>query len=175
MANPPDWLVVGKIVAAFGTKGEIRVMSQTDFPERFAAGSRLFVEREPGAFTVQTCRWHKGQPLLKLSGIEDRDRAEAFHGRYLRVPGEALAPLEDGEYYLFQLMGLTVVADDGRELGTIGDILHTGANDVYVVPTPKGELLLPAIKEVVQEVDLSAGRMTVHLLPGLLPGDAEDA
>jgi 16S rRNA processing protein RimM len=175
MVNPPEWLVVGKIVAAFGTKGEIRVLSQTDFPERFNAGSTLFIEREELAFTVQSCRWQKGQAVIKLSGIDDRDRAAGLHGRYLRVPGTDLANLEQDQYYLFQIMGLRVVSDDGRELGTVNDILQTGANDVYVVPTPKGELLLPAIKSVIRQVDLAAGRLIVHLLPGLMPGEAAEA
>jgi 16S rRNA processing protein RimM len=174
MANAPEWLVVGKVLAAFGTKGELRVMSQTDFPQRFEPGERLFVEREPEPFTIESCRWHKGQPLLKLGGVDDRDRAEMLHGRYLRVPGEQLAELEEGEYYLFQVLGLTVVTEAGLELGTIGDVLQTGANDVYVVPTPKGELLLPAIKDVVKDVDLKAGRMVVSLLPGLMPGEGEE-
>ncbi|MFI5268372.1 MAG: ribosome maturation factor RimM [Chloroflexota bacterium] len=174
MPNAPDWLVVGKIVAAFGTKGELRVMSQTDFPKRFEAGAEMWVEREERSFTVEHCRWQKGQAVLKLSAVEDRDRAEELRGRYLRVPGSDLADLEEGEYYLFQLMGLTVLTEEGRELGRIKDVLQTGANDVYVVDTPRGELLLPAIEEVIREVDLPSGRLVVHLLPGLMPDEAEE-
>jgi len=172
VGQAPEWLVVGRIVAAFGTKGEIRVMPETNFPEaRFSTGVRLFVEREAEAFAVEQVRWHKGQALLKLAGIDDRDRAEELHGRYLRVPGEDLASLDEGEYYLFQLVGLAVVSDMGEELGSITEVLQTGANDVYVVPTAKGELLLPATAEVVREVDLAAGRLVAHLLPGLMPGE----
>ncbi|HLY67081.1 MAG TPA: ribosome maturation factor RimM [Chloroflexota bacterium] len=175
MAETPEWLVVGKIVAAFGTKGEIRVMSQTDFPERFEPGAKLFVERELEPFAIEHSRWQKGQAVLKLGGVDDRDRAESLHGRYLRVPGEDIAALEEDRYYLFQIMGLKVITDEGQELGQIGDILQTGANDVYVVPTAKGELLLPAIADVVKQVDLPGGRLVVHLLPGLMPGAPEDA
>ena len=171
MADAPEWLVIGKIVAAFGTKGEMRVMSQTDFPARFNAGSRLFVEREEPAFTIEHCRWQKGQAILKLTGVDDRERAEDLHGRYLQVPGSELAELEQDQYYLFQIMGLRVVTDEGRELGTVSDVLETGANDVYVVPTGQGELLLPAIGEVIKDVDLTAGKLVVHLLPGLMPGE----
>jgi 16S rRNA processing protein RimM len=173
VSNAPDWLVVGKIVAAFGTKGELRVMSQTDFPERFEAGAKLWIEREERPFTVEHCRWQKGQALLKLTSIDDRDRAEELHGRYLRVPGSELAQLEEGEYYVFQLVGLTAVTDDGRELGSITEVLQTGANDVYVVATPRGELLLPAIKDVVKEVDLASGKLIAHLLPGLMPDEPD--
>ncbi|HVA24819.1 MAG TPA: ribosome maturation factor RimM [Chloroflexota bacterium] len=174
MADAPDWLVVGRIVAAFGTKGELRVMSQTDFPERFEIGAELWMERQDRPFTVEHCRWQKGQAILKLGAIDDRDQAEELHGRYLRVPGSALAELDEGEYYLFQLRGLTVITEDGRELGRVDDVLQTGANDVYIVATPHGELLLPAIEDVIKEVDLAAGRMVVHLLPGLMPDKAED-
>jgi 16S rRNA processing protein RimM len=171
VADAPEWLVVGKIVAAFGTKGELRVLSQTDFPERFAAGAQLWVERESEPFTVNHCRWHKGQAYVQLDRVADRDRAEALRGRYVRVPGDRLAELDEGEYYLFQLIGLTVVTEDGRELGPIKDVLQTGANDVYVVDTARGELLLPAIKDVILDVDVPAGKLTAHLLPGLMPGE----
>ena len=173
MANAPDWLVVGRVVAAFGTKGELRVLSQTDFPSRFDPGATLWIERESDAFTVEHSRWQKGQAVLKLAEVGDRDRAEELCGRWLRVPGDNLAELDEGEYYLFQLMGLNVVSDDGRALGAVREVLQTGANDVYVVDTPGGELLLPAIKDVVKKVDLQAGAITVHLLPGLMTGESE--
>ena len=173
MTDAPDWLVVGKIVAAFGTKGEIRVLPQTDFPERFAAGQELWIEGEDRPVGVEECRWQKGQPVLKLTSIHDRDRAEDLRGSYLRVPGSRLAELAEGEYYLFQLTGLTVVTDQGQELGPVKEVLQTGANDVYIVDTNRGELLLPATAEVIKQVDLEAGRLTVHLLPGLMPGEAE--
>ena len=150
-------------------------MSQTDFPGRFEAGSELWIEREDASFTVERSRWQKGQAVLKLSAVDDRERADALRGRYLRVPGSHLAELEEGEYYLFQLMGLTAVTEEGRELGQVKDVLQTGANDVYVVDTPQGELLLPAIRDVIKQVDLGAGRLVVHLLPGLMPAEAEEA
>ncbi|MBV8085134.1 MAG: 16S rRNA processing protein RimM [Chloroflexi bacterium] len=164
------------MVAAFGTKGDIRVMPQTDFPEtRFAAGARVFAERIAEGFEIERVRWMKGQPVLKLAGVDDRDQAEELRGRYLRVPGGELAPLDEGEYYLFQIVGLAVESEDGRPLGTVSEVLQTGANDVYVVPTPAGELLVPAIPDVVQEVDLPGGRLRIRLMPGMLPGEAEEA
>src|SRR5690348_9849226 len=100
---PPEWLVVGKIVAAFGTKGDVRILPQTDFPEtRFRQGGQLFVERAADAFRIEHVRWQKGQPILKLAGVDDRDQAEDLRGRFVRVPGADLAPLEEDEYYLFQ-------------------------------------------------------------------------
>lgn len=148
-------------------------MSQTDFPGRFAPGAELWIEGEQTPFTVEHSRWQKGQAVLKLNAIGDRDRADEVRGRYLRVPGTNLAALEEGEYYLFQLVGLNVVTEEGRSLGTVREVLQTGANDVYVVDTPRGELLLPAIKDVVKRVDLKTGVITVHLLPGLMPDEDE--
>jgi 16S rRNA processing protein RimM len=150
-------------------------MPQTDFPEtRFSEGALVFAERIADGFRIEQVRWMKGQPVLKLSGVEDRDQAEELRGRYLRVPGDDLAPLEEDEYYLFQIVGLRVETEDGRLLGTISEVLQTGANDVYVVPTATGELLVPAIPDVVQAVDLAGGRMIVRLMAGMLPGEAEE-
>lgn len=176
MTTAPDWLVVGKIVAAFGTKGEIRVLPQTDFPRRFDAGRQLYVERQETPIQIEGVRWHKGQAILKLKGVDDRDQAESLRGRFARVPGSDLAELGEDEYYLFQIVGLRVVTDEGVELGRVSEVLQTGANDVYVVPRGGRELLLPAIAEVIREVDLPADRLVVHLLPGLLPDEpvAED-
>ncbi|MHB8621231.1 MAG: ribosome maturation factor RimM [Chloroflexota bacterium] len=175
MPLPPEWLVIGKVVAAFGTHGELRVLPQTDFPRRFAAGASVFLERDERSFTIVQSRLQNGQYVLRLAGVDDRDQAEDLRGRYMRVPGQNLAPLEEGEYYLFQIMGLAVRTDEGRELGVVSDILQTGANDVYVVRSDSGEVLLPAIKDVIKQVDLDAGRLTVHVLPGLLPEGTSDA
>jgi 16S rRNA processing protein RimM len=111
--------------------------------------------------------------VLELDGIDDRERAEDLRGRYLRVPGDQLAELEEGEYYVFQLVGLIAVTEEDRELGVIREVLETGANDVYVVDTPRGELLLPAIEDVVKQVDLAGGKLIVHLLSGLMPEETD--
>ncbi|MDE3074639.1 MAG: 16S rRNA processing protein RimM [Chloroflexota bacterium] len=168
MTSAPRWLTVGRIVAAFGTRGEVRVLPETDFPQRFAPGSRLFVEGDDRGLQVQSSRRQRGQYVLKLEGIDDRSRADDVAGRWLRVPGNDLAPLAEGEYYLFQVLGLAVRTEQGQAIGSVTDILPTGANDVYVVKGDRGEVLLPAIPDVIRQVDLAAGTMTVHLLPGLL-------
>ncbi|MBV9120007.1 MAG: ribosome maturation factor RimM [Chloroflexi bacterium] len=174
MPDAPDWLVVGKVIAAFGTKGELRVMPQTDFPEqRFQPGMVLHAERFDLPLTIESVRWHKGQPLLTFREIPDRDTAEELRGRYLRVPGDALASLDEGEYYLFQIVGLLVCDEQGHEFGKIREVLQTGANDVYVVPLEPGELLVPATKEVVLDVNLAEGKMLIRPLPGMLPADSE--
>lgn len=174
MSQAPEWLVVGKIVAMFGTRGEVRVLPQTDFPERFSPGARLFLERREEPIEVEHVRWQKGQAVLKLRGIDDRTMAEALRGRYVRVPGSELASLGEQEYYEFQIVGLQAVTEEGRDLGRVAEVLRTGANDVYVVQGPAGEVLLPATREVIRQVDVPGGRLVVHPLPGLLPEEAEE-
>jgi 16S rRNA processing protein RimM len=106
--------------------------------------------------------------LLKLGGCDDRTAAELLRGMLVQVPAESAAPLESDEFYQFQIIGLAVETDTGQHLGKVVEVLETGANDVYVVRGPSGEVLLPAVDEVVREVDPASGRMVVHLLPGLV-------
>jgi 16S rRNA processing protein RimM len=165
-------LVVGRIVRAHGVRGEMRVEVLTELPERLTWLERVYLSRDPDdenpqPATITGVRFHKGQALLTLEGTGSREEADALRSTYLLVPvGEAI-PLEEDEYYLYQLEGLEVVTDEGERLGVIKEVLETGANQVFVVAGPAGELLLPNTQEVVQEIDLEAGRMTVHLLAGL--------
>ncbi len=168
MSTAPQWLVVGKVLAAFGVDGEVRVMPETDFPERFDRGAHLYLERDERELVIDASRLQKGHYILKLRDVDDRDQAMELTGQLVRVPGSELAPLAEGEYYLFQLVGLKVQTEDLVQLGTIRDVIQTGANDVYVVNGDRGEVLLPAIPDVIRQVDLDAGLMTVHLLPGLV-------
>ena len=119
--------------------------------------------------TIVSARWQKGMVYLRLAGIEDREGAAELRGRLLAIPESELEPLPEGQYYRFQLIGLAVISTGGEELGSVSDVLSTGANDVYVVRGDRGELLLPATDEVVREIDLESGRMLVEPLPGLLP------
>ena len=120
---------------------------------------------------VEGVRQHKGVLLLKLGGCDDRDAAGGLRGMLVQVPLEDAVPLEEGEYYHFQLMGLRVETEDGQWLGQLVEVLSTGANDVYIVRGPHGELLLPAVDDVVLELDLASKRMVVRLMRGMLAGD----
>jgi 16S rRNA processing protein RimM len=150
-------------------RGELRVSPDTDYPERFAALEEIFLQPQSGAgrlYPIENARLHtgKGQVLLKLAGVEDRDQAELLRGAQLLIRESDLPPLEEGRWWEFQLLGLQVVTEEGRELGPIIDILRTGANDVYETP----QALIPAIDQVVLGVDLEAGTMTVRWVEGLL-------
>ncbi|RME50363.1 MAG: 16S rRNA processing protein RimM [Caldilineae bacterium] len=166
----PDFLVIGQIVKPHGVRGEVLVKVLTDFPERFETMQTVLVGKVGAGrrYTVESRRWHKGMVLLHLKGIADRNAAEILRGLYLQIPIAEAMPLEPGVYYHHQLLGLAVLTDDGTLLGELVDILETGANDVYIVQGPQGEILLPATEEVIRTIDLNAGQMIVHLLDGLL-------
>ncbi len=172
----PDFLAVGRIGRPHGVQGELQVDPLTDFPERFAPGSILYIGPERGQQPVParvlSSRPHKSRWLLRFEGIEDRDTAMRWTGLYAYVPIDEAHPLDEDSYYSYQLEGLEVVTDAGRELGRVSGVLETGAADVLVVRGPYGgEILLPMIDQVIAEIDLEAGRITVTPLPGLIDED----
>jgi len=149
----------------------MKVELLTDFPERFNNMQMIQVERhqELVSFPVESSSMHGAMLLLKLKGIETKEEAQTYRGAFLCVNEDELYPLPEGSYYQFQLIGLNVVDEAKGLLGKLTDILETGANDVYVVKSPEfGEILLPAIKQVILGVDLEHGMMRVHLLEGLV-------
>lgn len=158
---------IARVVRTHGLRGEVVCELLTDFPERFARTAAVYVRRGEHAVPIESSRLDRDRVVLKLAGVSSLEAAEALRGAELSVPVEQLEPLPAGSYYWHQLLGLSVETDEGRELGRLADILRTGANDVYVVRGEKGELLLPAIADVVLGVDLEARVMRVHLLPGL--------
>ncbi len=162
--NPESAVTVGRISAAHGIRGEVKVESLTDFPARFEPGSRLWLD---GAFyEVERGRWQGKSVLLKLSGIETRSQAEALARKEL-LASEA-TPIEDEDvYYLHDVIGLRVEDTNGESLGQLADVLSTGSNDVYVVRGERGELLLPALDDVIREVDLTGGRIVVDIPDGI--------
>lgn len=162
-----EFLVIGQVVGVRGLGGELKVRIETDDPERFFDLEWAYLGEEHLPFRVASARLFKGMALLQLEGVPDRTAAEAYRGQYVYVSGSEALALADGEYYYHQIQGLQVRSVEGEELGRVTEILATGANDVYVVMGPQGELLLPAIKEVILNVDLDNGVLTVHLLEGL--------
>lgn len=162
----PDegFVAVGRVLAPFGLKGELKIQSLTDNPRRFSQKSKLWAGRQP--VTVASTREAQGFVYLTLKGYPDRTSVEQFRHAILQVPESALPALREGEYYRFQLLGLTVVDRQESLLGTLEEVIETGANDVYRVRTPSGvDILLPALDEVIIAVDLSARRMTVDPPP----------
>lgn len=160
------FVAVGRVVRPWGVAGDLKVLPLTDFPEeRFARGAEVWLR---GArYVVDHARWQKGYVYLHLAGVDSANDAEDLRDVLVEVPESALRPLPPGEYYHFQILGLAVYSTDGEYLGRVREILTTGSNDVYVVRDQGPELLVPAIDDVVKEIDLAAGRMTIELLEGM--------
>ena len=165
----PSFLIIGRIQKPHSVRGEVKVMPHTDFPERFTWLETVYVGDDPMPVAVESVRFHGDVVLLKLVGYDSREAAQALRGQWLQVPESEAVPLEEGEYYLYQLEGLQVFSDEGEALGELVQVMETGANNVFVVRGESGELLLPDTDEVVQEIDFENGRMIVHLLAGLRP------
>ena len=162
---PGGEVVVARVVAPHGVHGHLRVEPFSDTPGRFRRGARLLLEGR--VVRVQEARPLGRHLLLKLEGVETRQQAEALRHAYLAVPEEDIPPPPPDTYYHYQLLGMDVVTVQGEPLGRVVEVLSTGANDVYVVRGPEGEVLLPAVAEVVRQVDVAARRMVVDVPPGL--------
>jgi 16S rRNA processing protein RimM len=161
----PDegFVAVGRVLGPFGLKGELKVQPLTDNPRRLAPRSRLWADGQK--FTVSASREAQGFTYITLKGFRDRTSVERLRHALLQIPESDLPPLGEGEFYRYQLIGLLVVNRDGEELGVLEEIIETGANDVYRVRGPDGDLLLPALDDVIANIDLGARRMVVDPPP----------
>ena len=162
----PQFIPIGRVVAPWGIRGEVKVEVMTDFPERFFSGEILYLQG--CAITIKSSRYRGNTAILKLETIDSRNSAELIRGACLEVPATELKPLPKGEYYRFQLLGLEVCSTEGKTLGKISNVLATGSNDVYEVSSETGPFLIPAIDDVVKSIDLGKGRMTIQIIKGLL-------
>lgn len=168
------WFNVGKIVNTQGIKGEVRVISKTDFPEkRYKVGNVLFLfmpnSKKPIELTVKSHRTHKNFELLTFEGYNNINDVEKFKEGILKVPESQLGELEEDEFYYHEIIGCLVATTEGEEIGKVTEILSPGANDVWVVKTAAGkEILLPVIDDVVLDVDVNEKLVKVHLMEGLL-------
>lgn len=164
---------MGLLTRPHGLRGEVLMQVITAYPEHLASLSTLYLrgklDDEYTPHDLIGVRQHKHGLLMSFDGIASREMAEDLRDLRVYVHIDDAVPLAEGEYYLFQLVGLRVVTDEGLELGHLADVMETGANDVYVIRTAEGkDILLPAIPQVIQKVDIGGGVMTVHLLDGLI-------
>lgn len=169
----PGYLAVGQIVGPHGIRGEVKVEVMTDFPERYQPGTKLYMGKsteDAAAIPVQIAasRPHQGRVLVTLTSVPDRNAAELLRGLYLLIPEREAMPLGEHENYMHDLIGLHVETEAGEALGELVEIIVTPANDVYVVAGPLGEVLIPALRDVVLGVDLDSRVMRVVLPDGLL-------
>ena len=166
---------LGRIVKPHGIRGEVQVYSYSDV-DYFLDYKDIFVQGKYGDKVPQRvikARIKKGQSVvLTLEGVVDRTQAGFFVGKEIFLDKAKLLPLAEGEYYWHEIEGLSVVSAEGEELGILSDVLTTGAHDVYVVKGDKGEILVPAVEQMVKKIDLKKGVMKVDLPPGLVEANA---
>lgn len=170
----PKYLILGKISRPHGVRGEVRMRIITDYPEQLHNLQTVYLGTSPDdkdiiPIELTKVRFHKDYALLTIKGINNREEVGKFRQKTVMVDIENAIPLEDGEYYLFQLIGLKVIADK-QEIGVVKEVIETGANDVYVVASDHyGEVLIPAHKETIIKIDFDTEIITMSLPEGLLP------
>ena len=161
-----DKFEVGKIVNTFGIKGEVKVALYTEDINNFKNNSKVYVNEKE--MQVEKSRLQKNMLILKLKGIDNMNDAEDLRGSIIKV-NRSKNNLPEGTYYIADLIGLDVYTEDGNLFGKVTDIYNTGANDIYTVKTQDGkEVLLPAIKDVIKQVDIQNQKIIVHILKGLI-------
>ena len=158
-------IILGELIKPWGKRGELTAMLYNAASDLLEQVDAVFVGGPPREvrYGLLGARWIGKRYVVRLDGIDSIERAESLRGRQLSVDADVLPPIDDeDEFYVRDLVGMTVVDADGREVGTLRDVLCTGGSDVYVVQGPDGESLIPATREFVIEVDLQARTMRVH-------------
>ena len=173
-----QFLRIGVITSTHGIKGEVKVFPTTDSPKRFREVKDVVIKTETKEIQTEVAgaRFFKNLAIVQFTCFSSPEEAAKYTGAEIYIDRKDGQPLEEGEYYIADLIGCIVKDEDGNQLGTVRDVLQTGANDVYVVgcgvPDAKGmrekEILLPVIKDCIKQVDIEKGEILVHILPGLL-------
>jgi len=167
-----DYFTIGKIVNTVGVKGELKIFPTTDDPKRFDLLETVCIQLRGDEITkkIQKVRYHRNLVMLTLDGVDSVEAADALRGGIITISRVDALPLDDNEYYLQDLVGMSVLTDCGSVLGTIGDVIFTAANDVYVVRrVNQKDLLIPAIEQCILNVDVAAKQMVVRLLENMEP------
>lgn len=164
-------LRIGVISNTHGIKGEVKVFPTTDDPKRFKSLKHVILDtgKENLELEIQSVRFFKQLVILKFKGIDNINDIEKYKGKDLLVTRENAVPLEEDEYFIFDIIGAKVETEEGETIGTLAEVLTTGANDVYVVETADGkEILLPVIKECILNIDTEKKKVVAKLMPGLV-------
>lgn len=166
MKKTPEYIVIARILGTWGAQGKIKARIITDFEERFQPSALVYINGQP--LTIESADWHKGGVILKLNTINTIEAAARLRGRDIEIRHEQLHSLPEGEYYLFQIIGLEVRTTAGECLGNVTEIETSPAHDIYVVGGRGEEYLIPAINEVIRAIDIEAGQMVIEPIEGLL-------
>lgn len=162
---------IGQIVNTFGIKGEVKVKPFTAYMERFEEFENVIIKKnnEEKEYKIQNVKYQKNVVILKLEGIDRIEEAEKLRNAYIEITREMAGELEEGTYYIADLLNLEVYTDEGALLGKVDDIYNNGSSDIYVIKNEIGkQILLPAIEEVIKKVDLQENKIIVHILDGLI-------
>lgn len=165
-----DLFRVGAIANTHGIRGEVKVYPTTDDPSRFKKIKEVIMDPDGLNMTlhITSARFQKNLVIVKFKEFDNINQVEGYKKLELYVTRDNATPLEEDEYYIADLLDLEVITDEGDTLGVVCDVLQTGANDVYVVQTDEGQVLLPATYDCVLDIDLDKQVMLVHIMPGLL-------
>lgn len=166
-----EYFEIGQIVNTSGLKGILKIKPFTDDIKKFSNLKTIYIKTKSGLteFKIEQVRYVKNMVMLKLAGIDTVEEAEKYRNLYIKILRDQEEELEEGSYYVVDILGCKVNTDINQELGTVVDIFQTGSNDVYVVKDEQGkQILLPAIKDVIKNVDVKNKIITVHLLEGLV-------
>lgn len=164
-------LQVGAISSTHGVRGEVKVFPTTDDVTRFRQLKKVYLDtgREMLPLEIQNVKFFKQFAILKFKGIDNINDIEKYRGKSLMIDREDAVDLDEDEYFIADMIGMKVCTEDGSEFGTLKDVMETGANDVYIIDSPEyGEVLIPAIRECILDVDMDEDRMTIHLMEGLV-------
>ncbi len=161
-----EFITIGQILAPWDTKGKLKVEVITDFPQRFTPSSKVYINRQP--MTIDSTEWHKRTVIIKLNTVDSIETAQRLQGQPVEIHHSQAYPLPEGQYYHFQIIGLEVWTTRGELLGKVTEILTAESNDNYVVNGARGEILIPAIEDVVKSIDLDRGCLVIEPIEGLL-------
>jgi 16S rRNA processing protein RimM len=174
--SEPDFLAVGKILRPHGVRGELKIAILTHYPDWLSTLDVIYLGNAPDQFDNVTeyelvgTRRHRNHLLIKLKGVLDRNAADLLRQKFVMIRLDQSIPLEDDEFYTFEILGMAVYTDRGDYLGDVKEIMETGANDVFILEGgPHGTLLIPDTEEVIQAIDPDTRQIVITPLPGLLP------
>lgn len=168
---PMDYYRIAYIANTLGIRGELKVLLISNVPDRFDGLEDCYIDTGKERLPVQVERhrpYRKNCVAIKLKGYDDIRSVEPFKGSYLVVDRANLAKLEEGHFFVFDIIGCKVLTTDGEAIGEVEDVLSSGANDLYVVKREKGEVLIPAVKEMVKDIDIAKKTIRVQLPEGLV-------
>lgn len=166
-----QFLQVGVISSTHGVRGEVKVFPTTDDANRFRKLKTVILDtgREHLTLEIQSVKFFKQFVILKFKGIDNINDIEKYKGRSLLVDRKHAVKLKENEYFVADMIGISVFTEDGKAFGILKDVMETGANDVYIIESPEyGEVLIPAIRQCILEVDIENQKMVIHLMEGLV-------